>query len=353
MNLYELGYHKIEDQIKGTYDLDSFSLGRIMAEHKERYLVGTEEGEVEAEITGNMRFSASSREDFPAVGDWVLLLSYEPGKAIINEILPRLSMIKRQAVGQFGEMQIIGSNIDYAFIMQALDRDFNLNRLERYISLCYAAKVEPIVLLNKVDLIDEETLNLKLKEVSERLDNLTVIAISNESKRGYDALVQHIKAGYTYCLLGSSGVGKSSLLNNLSDSTLMKTDHISASNNKGRHVSSHRELTILKNGAILIDNPGMREVGMADSESGLEMTYDKIVQLAEECRYRDCTHTTEDACAVLEAMEQGELDPKQYQNFLKLQKENTHFESTVHERRKKDKAFGRMVKDVKKYSLKK
>jgi ribosome biogenesis GTPase len=157
-----------------------------------------------------------------------------------------------------------------------------------------------------------------------------------------------IEKGKTYCMLGSSGVGKSTLLNNLAGKALMLTDAISASTQKGRHITSHRELIILENGALLIDNPGMREVGIADTSGGLETTFDRIVSLARNCRFKDCTHTGEKGCSVLEAVEKGEIDPDSYENFMKMEREKAYFESTVAERRKKDKNFGKMLKNYKK-----
>jgi len=348
MNLEDLGYNSIKAIVDSLDHLADFELGRVMAEHKERYLVATAKGELDAEITGNLRFTATGREDFPAVGDWVALLSYDPDFAIINEILPRFSIIKRQAVGQYGEVQVIGANIDYAFIMQSVNQDFNINRLERYLTICYSSKVNPIIVLTKTDLIDGEELSILTDQIKHRIDNVPVLAISNETKKGYDNLTQAIERGKTYCMLGSSGVGKSTMLNNLSGKSIMKTDHISESTNKGRHISSHRELTVLENGGILIDNPGMREVGIVDGDGGLETTYDKIVEFSHNCQFKDCTHTNEKGCAVIAAVEKGEIDESYYHNYLKLEREKAHFESTVHEKRKKDKEFGKMVKNFKK-----
>ena len=152
MRLEDLGYNSKLEKFRIDNNLNDFEIGRVIAEHKERYIVRTTEGEFEAEITGNMRFTAKSREDFPAVGDWVALTTYDSDFAIIHKILPRFSIIKRQAVGQFGEIQIIAANIDYAFIVQAVDRDFNINRLERYLTICNSSKVSPIIVLSKIDL---------------------------------------------------------------------------------------------------------------------------------------------------------------------------------------------------------
>ena len=348
MKLEDLGYTIDLEKLRLDHHLDQFEPGRVIAEHKERYIVRTDKGEFEAEITGNMRFTAKSRIDFPAVGDWVALATYDADFGIIHQVLPRSSTIKRQAVGQFGEVQIIATNIDAAFVVQAIDRDFNINRLERYLTICNASKVSPIIVLSKIDLIDEDQVTEILEHINARIKNIPILAISNETQNGYAEISKFIEAGKTYCMLGSSGVGKSTLINNLSGKTIMRTDAISQSTNKGRHVTSHRELIVLENGGILIDNPGMREVGIADSASGLEITFDLIVSLSQNCKFKDCTHTNEIGCYVLEAIEKGEMDKASYENYLKMEKEKAHFESTVVEKRKKDKVFGKIMKNYKK-----
>jgi ribosome biogenesis GTPase / thiamine phosphate phosphatase len=348
MSLEELGYNYELEEYRISNKLIDFETGRVIAEHKERYIVRTDKGEFEAEITGNIRFTAEGREDFPAVGDWVALTTYDSDFAVIHRIFPRSSIIKRQAVSRFGEIQVIAANIDYAFVIQAVDRDFNINRLERYLTICNSSKVRPIILLSKVDLINREQISRILENIKTRIKNVPVIAISNESLDGYDAIKKTIEKGKTYCMLGSSGVGKSTLLNNLSGKPLMRTDTISGSTNKGRHVTSHRELIVLENGGILIDNPGMREVGIADSTGGLEITFDMIISLSQNCKFKDCTHTNETGCSVLEAIENGEMDKASYDNYMKMQSEKAHFESTVAERRKKDKEFGKFMKNYKK-----
>lgn len=348
MKLDDLGYNDKIEKSRIENNLEDFEIGRVISEHKERYIVKTEKGEFEAEITGNLRFSAKGREDFPAVGDWVALTIYDSGFSVIHGILPRFSIISRQSVSQFGEVQIIATNIDYAFLIQAVDRDFNINRLERYLTICYSSDVSPIIVLSKTDLIDEQRINGILNDIKLRIKNVPVIAISNETQNGYEAIKKTIEKGKTYCMLGSSGVGKSTLLNNLSGRTIMRTDTISQSTNKGRHVTSHRELIILENGGILVDNPGMREVGIADTTSGLEITFDKIVSLSQNCKFKDCTHTRETGCSILEAVEKGDIDKNSYENYLKLEREKAHFELTVVEKRKKDKELGKIIKNYKK-----
>jgi len=348
VKLIDLGYNEGFEKFRNENNLSHFEIGRVISEHKERYSVKTVNGDFEAEITGNLRFSATSRKDFPAVGDWVALATYDSDFAIIHAILPRYSTIARQAVEKFGELQIIATNIDYAFLVQAIDRDFNPNRLERYLTICNSSGVKAIILLTKIDLIDKLKLTEILEIISKRFESIPVFTVSNISQEGFEDLVKIIEKGKTYCLLGSSGVGKSSLLNNLSGQDLMKTNYISESNNKGRHVTSHRELFLLANGGILIDNPGMREVGIADSSTGLEMTFDTILKLSAICKYSDCTHTSEVGCAVIDAVEKGVLDSDSYANYLKMEREKAFFESSIAERRKKEKQFGKIFKNYKK-----
>lgn len=348
MTLDDLGYDIELEKYRKSWNLDVFEVGRIISEHKERYVVRSDKNEYDGEIIGNLRFTALHRSDFPAVGDWVAISEYDDDKVLIHSVFPRKTIIERQAVGKQGEKQIIATNIDYAFIVQAVDRDFNINRIERYLTICHTSKVSPIIVLTKIDLITDNELSILVNKVQERVKKVPVLPISNASQKGLIQLKEIIKKGKTYCLLGSSGVGKSTLLNNLSGRALMKTNTISTSTNKGRHVTSHRELIILENGGILIDNPGMREVGITDSKKGLEITFNEIIELSKDCKFKDCTHTTEVDCAVLEAVENDTIDKLSYENFLKMEREKEHFESTVAEKRKKDKDFGKMIKNYKK-----
>lgn len=346
MKLEDFGYTDEIEKLKIQHNLLDFEIGRIITEHKERYIVKTLKGEFDAEIIGKLRYTAKTREDFPVVGDWVAIFQYD-NKALIHFVFPRKTIIKREAIGKKGERQIIASNIDFAFIVQAIDRDFNINRIERYLTICNASNVKPIIILNKIDLINDTTLKDLISKVQKRVKQVPIIAISNKSKKGIERLKEYLILGKTYCLLGSSGVGKSSLMNNLSEKQLMKTDTISTSTNKGRHITSHRELIVLENGGIIIDNPGIREVGIADSTSGLEKTFEQIVELSKNCKFNDCTHTVEIGCAVTSAVENEKIDKLSYENYLKMRQEKEYFESTVAEKRQKDKNFGKMVKQFK------
>ncbi|MDA3853339.1 MAG: ribosome small subunit-dependent GTPase A [Bacteroidales bacterium] len=348
MTLRELGYNDTLEQFRKDEQLDTFEVGRITLEHKERYIVKNSTGEYDAELIGNLRFTAQDRDDFPAVGDWVAISVFNQDKALIHSILPRHTILERQAVGKHGQVQIIASNIDFALIIQAVDRDFNLNRMERYLTICHTAKVAPIIVLSKVDLIDQPKLSDILSQIEERHYGLHIITVNNQQAQGYQQLSEIIEKGKTYCLLGSSGVGKSTLANALSGVALMETGAISTSVNKGRHVTSHRELIVMKNGGILIDNPGMREVGITDQSKGLEVTFDDILAYAEDCKFSDCAHQYERGCAIIAAVENGEIDPYAYDNFLKMGRERSHFASSKQDKKKKDKDFGKMVKNVKK-----
>lgn len=344
----ELGFTtKIAEQIGEKAHREE--LARVIAEHKERYKVQNIEGVFNAEITGNMRFSATSRSDLPAVGDWVRITKMDEQNAIILELVPRFSLLERKAVGKSGETQIIAANIDHAFIVMAAGHDFNLNRLERYLVICRAGKINPIVLLTKTDLVSAEEKEKLVASIGKRAPGVRVLAISNETQDGIAELQSSLKSYETYCLLGSSGVGKSTIINRLKRAERLKTGIISSSTGKGKHTTSHRELLVLPNKSIVIDTPGMRELGIISGNDGMDKTFDEIGTLAQNCRYSNCTHENEAGCAVLQAVDEGELSIEVYQNFMRLRREQQHFESTIHEKRQKGREFGKMVKEVSKF----
>lgn len=345
-NIKDLGFNEGLSKYRKDNNLESFNIGRVILEHKERYVVLTGQGEVDCELIGNLRFTAQNRSDLPIVGDWVALYEYDSKKALIHAVFSRENALERQAVGKKGEKQLIASNIDNGLIVQSVNRDYSINRLERYIVICRAANIEPVILLTKIDFIEKEQLNKILMEVHNRIKGVIVLAISNLTGEGIDKVRSLIKVGKTYCLLGSSGVGKSTLINSLTGHLAVKTGAISRSIDRGKHVTTHRELIVLESGGVIIDNPGMREVGITDSSMGLEMTFDQVYELAEDCRFNDCSHQNEKGCAILAALDNGELNEETYENFMKLEREQAHFSATVHERRKKEKAFGKMVKQV-------
>jgi ribosome biogenesis GTPase len=319
----------------------------VISEHKDRFTIKTASKEFDAELIGHLRYTAVDRYDLPAVGDWVSFSEYDEDKALIHSVFPRTSVLERKAVGKQGQVQIIATNIDFGLIIQSVNRDFSINRLERYLTICNASKIAPIIVLSKVDLISSSELEALLRQVISRIANVPVFALSNESQHGIDKLKSELIKGKTYCLLGSSGVGKSTLINSLTGREIMETGEISRSIDRGKHVTSHRELVVLENG-ILIDNPGMREVGITNVANALETTFDEISKFADDCKFKDCSHVSEKGCAVIAALENGELDADAYDNFLKMEKERAFFESTVEEKKKKDKDLGKLIKQFKK-----
>lgn len=346
MNLFDLGLTTdISEYIKEHISSD-LTIGRVTQEHRERYAVSTGDKEYEAEITGNMRFTASTRADFPAVGDWVAMMTYDTDSAIIHQVLPRKSVLERQTVGKAGEKQIISSNVDYAFIMQSIDNNFNINRLERYLSICYSSDIEPVMVISKIDLSTETDIQKAISGLEVREKKVKFILLSNMTHEGLDQIISIIQKGKTYCIVGSSGVGKSTLINNLLKKNVLKTKEISLSTNKGRHATEHRELFILENGGIIIDTPGMKLLGMADNIDGIQVTFSDIADLSLKCKFPDCQHINEKGCAVIEALQNGIIDRKSLDNYMKMLREQDHFQSTVAEKRKKDKEFGKMAKEV-------
>lgn len=346
MKLTDLGYTSEIDKYLQDNQFSGFTAGRVTQEHRERYIVSTGDNEYDAEITGNLRFTAASRSDFPAVGDWVTMTLYDSDMAIIHKVLPRKSVLERQAVGKTGEKQIISANIDTALIMQSIDNNFNINRLERYLTICYSAGIEPVFVISKIDLATDNEIPSAIKSLRLREKKIKTIMLSNTSLQGLDQLVESLQKGKTYCVVGSSGVGKSTLINNLLKKTILKTGTISESTNKGRHITSHRELFVLDNGAIIIDTPGMKELGVLENQNGITSTFEEIFNLSLECKFSDCTHTTESGCAIVAALAKGEINMESLENFRRLQRDQQRFLTTIAEKRKKEKEFGKMAKEI-------
>jgi ribosome biogenesis GTPase len=345
MELIKLGLTQELSEMIMEYDPEEFSAGRVTRENKERYVVSDGTNEYDAEITGNLRFSARSRSDFPAVGDWVIIKTYNSEQAIIYKVLPRKSLLTRQAVGKFGEEQIISANIDLAFIVQAINNNFNLNRLERYLTICYSAKIEPVLILSKTDLVSEEEINDATRKLEKRYKKIKYFLLSNVSHSGLDGIKDYIKEGMTCCVIGSSGVGKSSFINNLLEMSVLKTGEISSSTHKGKHITEHREMFLLNNGGIIIDNPGMRELGVTENPEGVKSAFGEIDEIGLDCRFSDCKHINEKGCAVIEALDKGIIDLESYNNYQKIIKEQERFKISIEEKHRRDKMFGKMIKN--------
>lgn len=347
MELEELGFGPwFRERTK-----DAFSPGqgfaRVIAASRENYILRNGEAGVPAEITGKLMYGALSSLDMPAVGDWVRVQYFnENTLGIIHEILPRKSLLKRKTAGKNIDYQIIASNIDIAFIVQSIESDFNLPRLERYLTMAHEGLIEPVILLSKRDLIDPKALEEKIEAVHNTNPGYEIIAFSNKTGEGIEDIQKLLTTGITSCLLGSSGVGKTTLINTLLGEEMFATAPVREKNGRGRHVTARRELIILQRGGMIIDTPGMRELGNIGVETGMRKTFSDIFDLAQDCRFKDCTHTEEPDCAVTKAVETGGLPAKRYQNYLKIRKESEFHEMSYLEKRKKDKKFGKLCKEA-------
>ncbi len=352
-SLTDLGFDSdFEESWQKYQDSENVSLARVSSEHKEAYTIKDTEGEYFATITGKKMFEAHSRIDYPAVGDWVVIEKTAEDKATITAVLPRKTILKKKHSNR-EDIQIIATNVDYAFVVETLGRDFNLNRFERYFTLAAEGGVQPVAILNKTDLIPEAELEAAKKELRERFVDIEVLSTSAETGEGMDTLQAFITTGKTYCFLGSSGVGKSSLINGLMNSDALEVGEIGGHSKRGKHTTTRREMFVLENGGIVIDNPGTREVGVVETSSGIEDVFEDLAELSHTCKYTNCTHVHEPGCAVLEALQAGDVAEDRYQNFLRLKKENAYYEMTDFQRRDKDKKFGKFIKkskgDIKKF----
>ncbi|MCL4468615.1 MAG: ribosome small subunit-dependent GTPase A [Deltaproteobacteria bacterium] len=348
INLEALGYDGFFDLQWTASGFKDFTAARVIAEHKGAYTVINTHGEFLAKITGKQMFSATKRADYPAVGDWVAIAALDKERAIIHHILPRKTILKKK-YNDKQDTQIIATNIDVAFTVESLDSDYNLNRLERYLVLANEGGIKSAIVLNKTDLVSEAELQRRVEEIKNRFGRIDCISTSTITERGLDDLMHYIGTGKTYCFLGSSGVGKSSLINKLLKRGDIKTREISDFTGRGKHTTTSREMYFLENGGIVIDNPGTREVGIADAGAGIANVFNEITALSKECKYADCTHIHEPGCAVLKAVEEGRLDRAQYQNYIKLKKENEFYEMTDIEKIAKDRKFGKFIKKAKEH----
>lgn len=335
--LYEIG---LTDRFEQEATLYEGHLARVSVQHKDLYKVITETGEIQAEITGKMGFMARDNSDYPAVGDWVMVdrIDDSGGNAIIHHILRRKSVFERKAAGTSNQNQIIAANIDTVFICMSLNNDFNLRRLERYLSIAWDSMATPVVVLTKSDLCND--LSSKLSEVYSAAIGVDVLVTSSMSSDGYSAINKYISKGKTVAFIGSSGVGKSTLINRMMGEEILATKEIDE-DDKGKHTTTHRQLIKLSNG-VVIDTPGMRELQIERAD--LSRSFAEIEELSQDCHFNDCIHENEPGCAVREAIEKGTLSYERLSNYKKLQTEMKYqgMNSQKIEQEKIKKMFGSM-----------
>jgi len=348
MKLEDLGFDQWFEAHGTELGLDGCGFARISAVDRGAYLIRNEAGEVPAELSGRLSYQTGNSVELPCVGDWVTAQYYDNGTAaIIHRVFPRKTFLRRKTAGVNVDLQMIAANIDTAFIVQSCHFDFNPHRLDRYLVMAADGHVEPVVILTKTDLITPDELDQKLAIIGS-LTKAKVLAFSTITGSGFDAFRQMLLPGKTYCLLGSSGVGKTTIINRLMGRDAFETKAVSATG-EGTHTTSRRQLIVLKPGAMLIDTPGMRELGLVGAGDGVDIGFEEIVRLSADCRYANCTHEREPGCAVRAAVRRGELGEDRYSSYIKLKKESEYHELSYLDKRKKDKAFGRFIKSVKKH----
>ena len=340
--LESFGWTRFREQINYQESADSL-IGRVFSIKGFKYYIVSDAGEKECELAGRLLFG-SETEELPKVGDWICFLDYGETGFIID-VLPRVNLLARKNPGTRTEKQVLAANIDVAFVVQGIDRDFNLNRLERYLVQLSMCGISPVVILNKADLSSER--EYFVHEIEKLQRDCSIIFCSTLSVDGIDELVNALQPGLTYILIGSSGVGKSSILNALMNRDLQKTASMSELTSKGKHTTTTRDLFQLANGSMMIDTPGMREFGltMEDSETS-DALFPPIQELSRQCRYSDCTHQDEPGCAVLAALHNGELEHGIYESYLKLIKELRRFQVKIEDRKRISKQWGKMSRDA-------
>ncbi len=340
MNLEDLGWDSyFKTHYEKHTDKDDLEPARITQEHKGSYVMINADGEYLSEISGKMRYTARGYSDFPAAGDWVLTKIFpEEKKGIIHAILERKTKFSRKAVLSGGmpdsqgktEEQVIAANIDTVFIVNSMDSDFSLRRIERYMTSIYDGSMNPVIVLNKSDVTDDT--DDYINQVESIAFGVPVIAVSGLTGAGLDGLRKFIHPGETVVFLGSSGVGKSTIINSLTGTDRQKVSSVRESDHKGRHTTTARELIILPEGGILIDTPGMKEFQPWKGEKDTGRAFGDIESFARKCRFKDCSHETEPGCAVQEALANGDLDPGRYRNYMQMKREARYLETRVEKR---------------------
>lgn len=317
-DLQTLGWGEFFQANFKTYAENGYECGRVALEHKNFFRVYTQHGDVLAQISGKLRHEAVNPSDLPAVGDWVVIRS-APQTVVIHAVLPRRTSFVRKTAGSRTEEQIVGANIDTVFLLTSLNQDFNVRRIERYLIIAWESGANPIIVLSKSDLCDRVA--DAITEVHAVARDVPIHAISVVKGDGLQDVAQYFKGGQTVALLGSSGVGKSTLINHLAGVELLRVQTVREHDDRGQHTTTHRELVLLPSGGLVLDTPGMRELQLWDGNDSLQLVFDDIEALAAQCLFSDCRHQDEPQCAVQEALMTGTLDTERYEGYEKLQKE--------------------------------
>jgi len=353
-NLAQLGFNRWFKSRLDPSKLKDFEIARVIAVNKNSFVIRNGKEEIFAEVSGKFIFNANRSEDYPVVGDWVYVQCFDQDTfAVIHEIFPRKTILKRKMAGKNVEFQLLAANIDTALIMQSLDGNFNLRRLERYLVMIRNSHIQPVLLLSKSDLMPAGEIEEKKKGIHIQVPGIQLLDFNNLNQASIESVKSLLSPKKTYCLLGSSGVGKTTLINNLLRQEIFETQAVREKDGRGRHTTSRRQLIALENGAMIIDTPGMRELGNFEVAQGISETFEEIAELADQCRFRDCSHTGEEGCAILEALNEGRISKERFQNFMKIRKETIHYEMSYLEKRQKDKALGKLYKSIMKYKINK
>ncbi|HOD67593.1 MAG TPA: ribosome small subunit-dependent GTPase A [candidate division Zixibacteria bacterium] len=348
MDLTEFGFDDRWGALMAPYAAAGLVPARVVRQHRERSIVIAAAGELTGEVAGRFRRDSAGRSDYPVVGDWVAAEIAGDRLAVIHAVLPRRSAFTRKVAGNLTEAQVVAANIDTVFLVTGLDGNFSLRRIERYLTSAWDSGASPVIVLNKADLCGDPA--EVLAGVEAVALGAPVVALSALDGSNVEALRPYLVPGRTAALLGSSGVGKSTLINRLLGEERLPTREISDRAGRGRHTTTHRELVQLPDGALLIDTPGMRELQLWADEDSLERAFDDIEALAARCRFADCRHEAEPGCAVRAAVDAGSLDPARLESYFKQRRELAFLGLKMDERsrRQADKSRGRRFAQMRK-----
>ena len=356
MSIQQLGWSEHFQHAFDALERESLQPARVVRQNKHQYIVHNGEHTFSATILGRLLYESEETSALPVVGDWVCIEPFDGDQAVIHEVLPRFGAFFRKEAGHVTRKQVIAANIDVAFLVSGLDKDFNIRRIERYLVQVSSSGATPIILLNKADL--REDLGEIIESVQAVAGEVDIFPVSAKEEKGIDRVRAYLQEGTTVAFLGSSGVGKSSIANVLLERDVQQTGAVREDDSRGRHTTSYRELMVLPSGGVIIDTPGLRELQLWGDEEDLQAVFSEIDQLAEFCKFRDCQHESEPGCAVLHALEEGDLDEARLESYKKLRRELLYLnqrqdEVAYLEAKKREKKFGKLIKQINRHNPKK